>query len=115
MRSEPEQDQGVEEEPTEEQLQEDLFGELRREVPEFGDYDELALEQYRALSFYFHQRARLKAPRAVAAKATCELFGHDAPRGLCRRCGLGVDLTKTGEDQDRKRVADRAAFLASRH
>jgi len=43
----------------------------------------------------------------------CEVFGHDAPRGLCRRCGLGVDLTQ--DAKDKKRVAERDAFLASRH
>jgi hypothetical protein len=43
----------------------------------------------------------------------CEVFGHDAPRGLCRRCGLGIDLTK--DDSAKKRRAERDDFLASRH
>ena len=103
------------EQPTEEQLKQDPFEILRRDTPEFGDYDELALEQYKTLSYYFHQRAREKQPRAMAAKLTCERWGHDAPRGLCRRCGLGVDLTKADETQERKRMAERDAFLASRH
>lgn len=52
-------------------------------------------------------------PQAMAARVTCENFGHDAPRGLCRRCGLGVEL---GDDtkRERQRVADREAWLASR-
>lgn len=101
------------EQPTEEQLKQDPFEEIRRSLPDFGEYDELALEQYRSFSFYFAQRQQ-GAPRGLATARTCERFGHDAPRGLCRRCGLGVDLTKTAEDSDRKRIRERDAFLASR-
>ena len=102
------------EEPTKEQLKQDPFEEIRRSLPDFGEYDETALEQYRSLSFYFAQRQQ-GAPRGAATRLTCERFGHDAPRGLCRRCGLGVDLTKADETQERKRMAERDAFLASRH
>lgn len=103
----------AEPEPTEEQLKEDPFEKLRLSLPDFGEYDELALEQYKSFSFYFAQRQQ-GAPRGAATRLTCERFGHDAPRGLCRRCGLGVDITKT-EDTEKRRMADRDAWLASRH
>jgi hypothetical protein len=112
--SEPEQGQEPEK-PTEEQLKEDPFEELRLSLgSDFGEYDETALEQYRSYSFYFAQRQQ-GASRATAKALTCERYGHDAPRGMCRRCGLGVDITKTGESADRKRLVEREAWLASRH
>lgn len=104
----------AEPEPTEKEKQEDPFAEIRRSLADFAEYDELALEQYRSFSFYFAQR-RAGASRAVAQTLTCQEFGHDAPRGLCRRCGLGVDLTKGSESEERTRMADRQAWLASRH
>ena len=112
MRSEPEQDKGVE--PTEKQLKDDPFAELQDAILDFGEYDELALEQYRSYSFYFAHRKQ-GIPRAGAKALTCERFGHDAPRGLCRRCGLGVDLTKMSEAQENARLSERASWLASRH
>lgn len=112
MRSEPEQGDGVE--PTEEQLNEDPFKLLRLSIPDFGEYDEGALEQYQSFSFYFAHRQQ-GATRAMAATLTCERFGHDAPRGLCRRCGLGVDLSKVEEAKERQRTGERGAWLASRH
>jgi hypothetical protein len=45
---------------------------------------------------------------------TCQRFGHDAPRGLCRRCGLGVDVTATEESREKRRMAERDEWLASR-
>lgn len=102
------------EEPTEAQLQEDPFEELRRELPDFAEYDEVALEQYRSFSYYFASR-RAGAARGVAKELTCQRFGHDAPRGLCRRCGLGVDLTKADQAQERQRITDRDTWLSSRH
>jgi hypothetical protein len=122
------------------------FEQLKAEIRDFRAYDEDALEQYRALSFYFARRRggsnchgammRIEStsdgtsygvctacgqpadghapmPQAMAAKITCENFGHDAPRGLCRRCGLGVEL---GDDtkRERERVEQRQAWLASR-
>jgi hypothetical protein len=101
------------EQPTDEQLKEDPFEKLRLSLSDFGDYDELALEQYKSFSFYFAQRQQ-GAPRGAATRLTCERFGHDAPRGLCRRCGLGVDLGKS-VDEDKQRMAERDAWLASRH
>jgi hypothetical protein len=108
--NEPEQDQGV----SEEQLKQDPFEILRRSVSDFGEYDELALEQYRSYSFYFAHRQQ-GVTRPAAKTLTCERFGHDAPRGLCRRCGLGVDLTQTESKRERERLTEREAFLASRH
>jgi hypothetical protein len=81
-------------------------------VEDWGEYDERALDQYRAHGFYLSRR-RLGATKAQASQMTCEVFGHDAPRGLCLRCGLGVDLTQ--DSKTRKRLAERQDFLASRH
>lgn len=99
---------------SEQQRQEDPFEGLRRSIPDFGEYDEMAIEQYQSLSFYFAHRQQGMA-RAAAQTMTCERWGHDAPRGLCRRCGLGVDLTKTEDTRERERMSEREAFLASRH
>jgi hypothetical protein len=104
VRSEPEPDKGVEDE--------DPFEALRREIPDFAEYDEAALDEYRAFSFYFAQR-RDGETRQRAKELTCERFGHDAPRGLCRRCGIGVELGKD-DDRDLKRAAERQRWLASR-
>jgi hypothetical protein len=91
----------------------DQFERLKAEVPDFHGYDEEALETYRTLSFYFAQRvAGLALP--VAATITCENWGHDAPRGLCQRCGLGVELGSESEKKQRERVEQRQAWLASR-
>lgn len=98
----------------EQKTEEDLFDELRHSIPDFGEYDELAIDQYRSFSFYFALRQQGMA-RAAAKAMTCERWGHDAPRGLCRRCGLGVDLTKAEDTRERERLSERAAFLASRH
>jgi hypothetical protein len=92
----------------------DQFERLKAEVPDFHGYDEEALETYRAMSYYFYQRTAGERPLPVAAAMTCEAFGHDAPRGLCRRCGLGVELGKEDEDKQRRRVAEREAWLADR-
>jgi hypothetical protein len=100
--------------PTEEELKEDPFDEIQRSLPDFGEYDEQALEQYRSLSFYFAHRQQGMA-RAPACAVTCERWGHDAPRGLCRRCGLGVDLTTSDKNQERQRLTEREMWLASRH
>jgi hypothetical protein len=93
---------------------EDALEKIKRRIKDFGGYDEVALEQYRALSFYVASRADAGMPRAQAAKLTCENFGHDAPRGLCLRCGLGVDITKRDEDRARQRVAERDRWLEGR-
>ena len=92
----------------------DPFAELREKTPDFGEYDERALDQYRSLSFYFHQRADRKLSRPVSARLTCENFGHDAPRGMCLRCGLGVDLTAESK-KERERVVQRQEWLTARH
>jgi hypothetical protein len=129
-----------------EQPDDDGFEQLKAEIADFHGYDDDALEQYRALSFYFAQRrggsnchgapmrfestggsvghgvctacgqpadGHVPMPQGMAARVTCEQFGHDAPRGLCRRCGLGVEL---GDDskRERQRLEDRQAWLASR-
>lgn len=92
---------------------EDQFEQLKKDVGDFHGYDEEAFETYRTLSFYFAQRvAGMALP--VAAATTCENWGHDAPRGLCRRCGLGVELGTESESKQRKREAQRDAWLASR-
>jgi hypothetical protein len=133
------------------QPNDDRFDQLKAEIPDFHGYDDEALEQYRALSFYLAQRrggstchgammrfestggegtshgvctvcnqpadGHAGMPQAMAAKVTCENFGHDAPRGLCRRCGLGVELgddTKRERERERDRVEQRQAWLQSR-
>jgi hypothetical protein len=93
---------------------EDALEKLKRKISDFHGYDELALEQYRALSFYLACRADEQMSLAMAAKVTCETFGHDAPRGLCQRCGLGIDVTKRDEDRARQRVAERDRWLEGR-
>jgi hypothetical protein len=99
--------------PAEQQTDDDEFERLKSEVPDFHGYDEEALEQYRTLSFYFAQRVSgLALP--VAAAVTCDHWGHDAPRGLCRRCGLGVELGKEDEQKQRDRISQREAWLAER-
>lgn len=110
----PDEPQPTQEQPTQEQLDDDPFRGIRMSISDFGEYDEYALEQYRSFSFYFAHR-RQGVPRARAKELTCQRFGHDAPRGLCRRCGLGVDVTKVGEGEERKRLSEREAWLASRH
>lgn len=89
------------------------FDDLRSEIPGFGGYDALALEQYETLSFYFAQRKQM--PQPLAATATCENFGHDAPRGQCRRCGLGVELGGEAEKlRARERLIERTQWLRNR-
>lgn len=92
---------------------EDDFAGLKASIPDFAEYDEYALDIYRSLSFYFAQRADAGMSRPQAKAATCEVFGHDAPRGKCIRCGLGVDLDRE-EDRNRDRIAKRDAWLADR-
>ena len=126
-------------------MPDDRLDQLKAEIADFHGYDDDALEQYRALSFYFAQRrggsvchgATMRwssgegtaygvctvcgqpadgiepMPQPMAATLTCENFGHDAPRGQCRRCGLGVEL---GDEttRERQRVAERDAWLQSR-
>jgi hypothetical protein len=129
------------------QPNDDRFDQLKAEIADFHGYDDEALEQYRALSFYLAQRrggstchgammrfestgegtsyavctvcgqpadGHAGMPQAMAAKVTCENFGHDAPRGLCRRCGLGVELGDETTKRERQRVAERDAWLRSR-
>lgn len=93
--------------------QEDPFERIRREVADFHGYDEVAMEQFQTLSFYFAQR-RTGVPLPTAATMTCQNFGHDAPRGLCRRCGLGIDLEDQTKQRQQDRVARRDEFLATR-
>ena len=99
--------------PAERQQEADQFEQLKTRIPDFHGYDEAAFETYRTLSFYFAQRvAGMALP--VAAATTCENWGHDAPRGLCNRCGLGIELGSESERKQRQRVADREAWLQSR-
>jgi hypothetical protein len=101
--------------PPAEEKQEDPFEGLRREIADFGDYDERALDDYRTLSYYFALR-RQGMSRPAAKTQTCATFGHDAPRGKCERCGIGVDLTSDegATKRERKRIAERDAWLAAR-
>jgi len=90
----------------------DSIAELRAKIADLRPYDEYAIDQYVSLSFYIAQR-EAGTPQAQAAMATCEQHGHDAPRGLCLRCGLGVELG--GEkDRDAERRAERDDWLASK-
>jgi hypothetical protein len=92
----------------------DPFEELRK-IADFGDYDERALDDYQALSYYFSLRKE-GMPRPTARVQTCAMFGHDAPRGQCLRCGIGVDPNsdEAGAKRERRRMAERDAWLASR-
>ena len=92
---------------------EDLGATIRADIPDFRGYDEIALDQYLAVGHYVALR-REKMPQAQAATLVCEIHGHDAPRGLCRRCGLGVDLTDEGKKRERERDVRRQEFLARR-
>jgi hypothetical protein len=87
---------------------------MRAKIPDFRGYDELATDQYLALSHYLAMRES-GVSLAQAAALVCEQHGHDAPRGLCRRCGLGVDLTDESRKRERERDAKRQEFLATRH
>lgn len=100
---------------SEQRSEQDLFEELRKSIKDFGEYDQRAYDRYRADSFYFAQR-QAGIPRGAACARTCEEFGHDAPRGLCMRCGLGMDMTDDERirERERKRRAERDEFLASR-
>lgn len=88
--------------------------ELRKQIVDLTDYDQYAVDHYLAFSYYVSQRTAGR-PAAVVAQETCQHFGHDAPRGLCLRCGLGADITR---DAERKETSDRLTrrdeFLASR-
>ena len=92
---------------------ESLEDRLKKGITDFHGYDEEAAAQMEALSFYFSQRAA-GLPLPMAATATCQNFGHDAPRGMCRRCGLGVDLGDESRKRERKRAGERQAWLATR-
>lgn len=124
MRSEPEPVEGVnstessgfatsDEAPDEGQGPRDYQAEMRAKIPDFRGYDELAVDQYLALSHYMALRES-GMPLAQAAALVCEQHGHDAPRGLCRRCGLGIDLTDESKKRERDRDARRQSFLATR-
>jgi hypothetical protein len=101
------------EQPSAQEKEEDPFEELRAEIADFGDYDERALDVYQTLSYYFALR-RQGMPRPGAKTQTCAMFGHDAPRGMCLRCGIGVDLTADRGKRERERLAERDTWLASR-
>jgi hypothetical protein len=93
----------------------DFIAVLRGKIPDLHGYDEYAIDQYVGLSFYIAQR-EAGMPQAQAAELTCAQHGHDAPRGLCQRCGLGVELgaSKDEKEERRQRVAERDRWLASR-
>jgi len=91
----------------------DPFLELKADIKDFREYDEYALDVLRSMSFYFAQR-RAGASLAQAKTATCDLFGHEAPRGMCIRCGLGVELGSEQESRDEKRRRERDEWLAQK-
>jgi hypothetical protein len=120
MRSEPDPNDGVNTRessdslpPDESQEPHDYQAEMRAKISDFRGYDELAVDQYLALSHYLAMR-EAGMPLAQAAAMVCDQHGHDAPRGLCRRCGLGVDLTDESRKRERDRTAKRQAYLATR-
>jgi hypothetical protein len=76
-------------------------------------YDERALQFYAASSYYVAARCD-GMPQAQASAFTCEMFGHDAPRGMCLRCGLGADSSELERQRDRDLVRKRDEWLASR-
>lgn len=91
----------------------DFLADLHEKIPDFRGYDELAADQYIALGHYIALRIEgVPLPQAVAR--ICEVHGHDAPRGKCQRCGLGVELDKEDTDKARRRVAERERWLAQR-
>lgn len=92
----------------------DYQAELRAKITDFRGYDELAVDQYLALSHYLALRES-GAPLAQAAAVVCQEHGHDAPRGQCRRCGLGVDMSDESNKKARERDARRQEFLTNRH
>lgn len=92
---------------------EDHAVKLRSKIADPHGYDDIAIDQYVATGFYIAQR-HAGVPLAQACQMTCEHFGHDAPRGQCQRCGLGVELGDRDKKRERERVAERDAFLASR-
>ena len=92
----------------------DYQAEMREKIPDFRGYDEVAVDQYLATGHYLAMR-EAGVPLAQAAALVCDQHGHDAPRGLCRRCGLGVDLTEESRQRERDRDAKRMAYLATRH
>ena len=89
----------------------DVIDELRAKIGTLTEYDYRSLDVYAALSFYLAQRAG-GVQQGAAAQATCENFGHDAPRGLCLRCGIGAEVG--GEKPSRDYAAERQKFLAER-
>jgi hypothetical protein len=99
--------------PPESQEPVDLRAELHGRIKDFHGYDETAVEEYLALGHYLSLRSD-GMPEPQAAALVCEQHGHDAPRGLCRRCGLGVELGSESEKKQRDRVAKRDAWLAER-
>lgn len=90
----------------------DLRAELQAKIADYRGYDELAVDQYLALSHYIALREQ-GTSQAQAAALVCEVHGHDAPRGRCVRCGLGVTLD-SDEQKRRERSAKRDAWLQSR-
>jgi hypothetical protein len=111
VRDEPDSTEGVSEGSEEPR---DYQAEMRAKIPDFRGYDELAVDQYIATAHYLAMR-EAGVPLAQAAAFICQNHGHDAPRGLCRRCGLGIDLTDPSKQRDADRDARRQAYLAQRH
>lgn len=92
----------------------DYQAEMREKIADFRGYDELAVDQYLATGHYLALRES-GVPLAQAAALVCQQHGHDAPRGMCRRCGLGIDLTDESRKRERERDARRMEFLTARH
>jgi hypothetical protein len=90
----------------------DLLDELRQKIGKLTGYDERALDTYAALSLYLARRSA-GATQAEAARIVCGEYGHDAPRGLCLRCGLGVDAQPQATPE-KDRAIRRAEWLAKR-
>jgi len=89
----------------------DLDEQLRASIKDLHAYDEHAIDCYAAFSFYIAQR-QADVPQAQAAQMTCEAWGHEAPRGLCLRCGLGVELGGGEDKRAKERVSERARWLS---
>ena len=94
----------------------DPLDEMRARIADIRDYDERALDQYASFSYYLSLRVQ-GMPQAQVASLTCERFGHDAPRGLCLRCGLGTDMAADRDrerNRERQRIMERERWLAER-
>lgn len=109
-KTEPTETTGAEETP------EDPLAAFRDANGAVPAYAERAHALYEAATFYMSRLAETRNAGSAAAE-TCERYGHDAPRGLCLRCGLGTDVTnaQAREREDaHQRLADRQAWLRSR-